>query len=46
MDQVVEVRSQADAVEVVSVRSSEPVDESRVLTDLLRRVRELSLIHI
>ena len=39
MDQVVEVRSQADAASVVSVNSSEPPEESGLLSDLWRRVR-------
>ena len=41
MDQVVEARTQADAVSVVSVTSSEPVEESGFLSGLWRRVRGL-----
>ena len=40
MNQVVEARSRADTVSVVSVTSSEPGDESGLLTGLWRRVRD------
>ena len=41
MDQVVDARPQADAVSVVSVTSSEPVEESGLLSGLWRRVRHI-----